>query len=242
MSEPTLRFLTVGEPAASTGAPRRMAYWDWPAGDANNRHVVICVHGLSRQGRDFDALAQHLQPRCRVICGRCGRARPQRLAGRSPGLPVAHLRGRSRGADSGAPGGATRTGDRLGGHQHGWPDRHRAGGAARSGLAPAGAERRGAGAAMGCTAAHRHLPWAESVVRQRAGRCRLPGLHFHRLWAAHTRAMAGLVAPDAAPARGPLVAALRPRHCRAAAGHARRRPRGCATVGARQRSRALGPV
>jgi pimeloyl-ACP methyl ester carboxylesterase len=67
MTEPTLRFLPVGEPAASTGAPRRMAYWDWPAGDATSAHVVICVHGLSRQGRDFDALAQHLQPHCRVI-------------------------------------------------------------------------------------------------------------------------------------------------------------------------------
>ena len=47
-----------------------MAYWDWPAEGADSAHVVICVHGLSRQGRDFDALAQHLQnlqPHCRVI-------------------------------------------------------------------------------------------------------------------------------------------------------------------------------
>ena len=35
-----------------------MAYWQW--GDANAAHVVICVHGLSRQGRDFDALARAL--------------------------------------------------------------------------------------------------------------------------------------------------------------------------------------
>lgn len=67
MSEPTLRFLPVGEPAANTGAPRRMAYWDWCAGAEGSDHVVICVHGLSRQGRDFDTLAQHLQPHCRVI-------------------------------------------------------------------------------------------------------------------------------------------------------------------------------
>ena len=67
MSEPILQFLTVVQPAASTGMPRRMAYWDWPAGDASRQHVVICVHGLSRQGRDFDAMAQHLQPHCRVI-------------------------------------------------------------------------------------------------------------------------------------------------------------------------------
>ncbi len=67
MSEPALQFLTVGDPVATGGAPRRMAYWDWPAEAANNAHVVICVHGLSRQGRDFDALARQLQPRCRVI-------------------------------------------------------------------------------------------------------------------------------------------------------------------------------
>jgi len=67
MSEPALQFLAVGDPAALTGTPRRMAYWDWPAEAADGGHVVICVHGLSRQGRDFDALAQQLQPHCRVI-------------------------------------------------------------------------------------------------------------------------------------------------------------------------------
>ena len=30
--------------------------------------VVICWHGLTRTGRDFDALAQHLSARYRVIC------------------------------------------------------------------------------------------------------------------------------------------------------------------------------
>ena len=67
MSEPALQFLIVGDPVATSGAPRRMAYWDWPAEAPDNAHVVICVHGLSRQGRDFDALAQHLQSHCRVI-------------------------------------------------------------------------------------------------------------------------------------------------------------------------------
>ncbi len=32
------------------------------------RHVVVCVHGLSRQGRDFDTLARSLQPSVRVVC------------------------------------------------------------------------------------------------------------------------------------------------------------------------------
>ncbi len=81
MPEPALQFLTVGEPAAKIGAPRRMAYWDWLADGAANGHVVICVHGLSRQGRDFDALAQHLQPRCRVIAvDVAGRGRSDWLA------------------------------------------------------------------------------------------------------------------------------------------------------------------
>ena len=35
-----------------------MAYWEW--GDAQAGHVIVCVHGLSRQGRDFDVLAQAL--------------------------------------------------------------------------------------------------------------------------------------------------------------------------------------
>jgi pimeloyl-ACP methyl ester carboxylesterase len=47
-----------------------MAYWQW--GDAQARHVVVCVHGLSRQGRDFDVLAQTLVDRAPqpllVIC------------------------------------------------------------------------------------------------------------------------------------------------------------------------------
>ena len=44
----------------------RMAYWEW--GDASNLNVLVCVHGLSRQGRDFDTLAQDLAPNYRVIC------------------------------------------------------------------------------------------------------------------------------------------------------------------------------
>ena len=35
-----------------------MAYWQW--GQPDSAHVVLCVHGLSRQGRDFDVLAQAL--------------------------------------------------------------------------------------------------------------------------------------------------------------------------------------
>jgi pimeloyl-ACP methyl ester carboxylesterase len=44
----------------------RMAYWEW--GDPANRRVLVCVHGLSRQGRDFDTLAADLCAHYRVVC------------------------------------------------------------------------------------------------------------------------------------------------------------------------------
>ncbi len=44
----------------------RMAYWEW--GDAANPKLLVCVHGLSRQGRDFDVLAQAMQGEYRVVC------------------------------------------------------------------------------------------------------------------------------------------------------------------------------
>jgi pimeloyl-ACP methyl ester carboxylesterase len=44
----------------------RMAYWEW--GDPDNPRVLVCVHGLARQGRDFDTLAQDLADTYRVVC------------------------------------------------------------------------------------------------------------------------------------------------------------------------------
>jgi len=44
----------------------RTAYWEW--GDPANRKVLVCVHGLSRQGRDFDTLARALCGDYRVVC------------------------------------------------------------------------------------------------------------------------------------------------------------------------------
>jgi pimeloyl-ACP methyl ester carboxylesterase len=54
MLDPTLEFVTC--PDAQGG--HRMAYWQW--GQPDSAHVVLCVHGLTRQGRDFDVLAQAL--------------------------------------------------------------------------------------------------------------------------------------------------------------------------------------
>lgn len=46
-----------------------MAYWEWNAtGNPAHPHVIVCVHGLTRQGRDFDVLARALAPHARVIC------------------------------------------------------------------------------------------------------------------------------------------------------------------------------
>lgn len=43
-----------------------MAYWEW--GDPANPRVLVCVHGLSRQGRDFDTLARAMLADYRVVC------------------------------------------------------------------------------------------------------------------------------------------------------------------------------
>jgi len=63
--QPELLYIDCTAPA-----PHRMAYWQW--GDPQASHTVLCVHGLSRQGRDFDVLAQALVARSktplRVVC------------------------------------------------------------------------------------------------------------------------------------------------------------------------------
>lgn len=48
------------------GSFHRIAYTDW--GSIANSHVVVCVHGLARNSRDFDFLAAALTPECRVVC------------------------------------------------------------------------------------------------------------------------------------------------------------------------------
>lgn len=66
MTVPTLNYVSCSDAAGS----HRMAYWLW--GDAAAAHVLVCVHGLSRQGRDFDALARGLLERSptplRIVC------------------------------------------------------------------------------------------------------------------------------------------------------------------------------
>jgi pimeloyl-ACP methyl ester carboxylesterase len=44
----------------------RMAYTEW--GDPGNPRLLVCVHGLSRCGRDFDSLARAMAGEYRVVC------------------------------------------------------------------------------------------------------------------------------------------------------------------------------
>jgi pimeloyl-ACP methyl ester carboxylesterase len=71
-SQPTLHYFPLAH-RPSAGSPKRMAYWQH--GDPAAGHVVVCVHGLTRQGRDFDVLAEALLDKARqagkslrVIC------------------------------------------------------------------------------------------------------------------------------------------------------------------------------
>jgi pimeloyl-ACP methyl ester carboxylesterase len=56
-----------------------MAYKEW--GDPANEKVLVCVHGVTRVGDDFDSLARALSDHYRVVCpdvvgrGRSGRLR-----------------------------------------------------------------------------------------------------------------------------------------------------------------------
>jgi pimeloyl-ACP methyl ester carboxylesterase len=64
MTQPSLYYVNCPD----TAGGHRMAYWQW--GRPDSAHVIVCVHGLSRQGRDFDVLARALseQADVRVVC------------------------------------------------------------------------------------------------------------------------------------------------------------------------------
>lgn len=66
MTDPVLDFV----PCPDAAGGHRMAFWQW--GEADAAHAVLCVHGLTRQGCDFDVLAQRLIADAphplRVIC------------------------------------------------------------------------------------------------------------------------------------------------------------------------------
>ena len=51
---------------ASASGLHRVAYTEW--GDPANPRVLLCVHGLTRSGRDFDRLAAQFADTYRVVC------------------------------------------------------------------------------------------------------------------------------------------------------------------------------
>jgi pimeloyl-ACP methyl ester carboxylesterase len=61
-SSPRLRDVKCLSPAGF----HRMAYAEW--GDPGNPRVLLCLHGLTRVGRDFDRLARAMAPHYRVVC------------------------------------------------------------------------------------------------------------------------------------------------------------------------------
>ncbi|HVC11785.1 MAG TPA: alpha/beta hydrolase [Burkholderiales bacterium] len=62
MSAPRQRFVQCASPRGL----HRMAYLEW--GEARNPKALVCVHGLTRCARDFDALARELSAHYRVVC------------------------------------------------------------------------------------------------------------------------------------------------------------------------------
>ncbi|MBN3755925.1 alpha/beta hydrolase [Paraburkholderia sp. Tr-20389] len=59
---PRQRYVQCASPAGL----HRIAYTEWGAPD--NPRVLVCVHGLTRSGRDFDRLAAALSSVYRVVC------------------------------------------------------------------------------------------------------------------------------------------------------------------------------
>lgn len=60
--QPITKFLDIPTPNSKT---IKIAVYEW--GNFANSEVVFCVHGLTRNGRDFDVLAQNLSANYRVI-------------------------------------------------------------------------------------------------------------------------------------------------------------------------------
>ncbi|MNS75650.1 AB hydrolase superfamily protein YvaM [compost metagenome] len=74
-ASPRLGFVQCISPAGL----HRMAYHEW--GDPANPRVLVCAHGLTRTGRDFDAVASALCGDYRVVCPDVvGRGRSEWLA------------------------------------------------------------------------------------------------------------------------------------------------------------------
>ena len=80
--------------AERLGGFRRLTYTEW--GAADNPRVAVCVHGMTRNGRDFDSLAEALSASHRVLCiDLAGRGQSdwlREMAGYSPATYLSDIR------------------------------------------------------------------------------------------------------------------------------------------------------
>ncbi len=222
MALPTLNYVSC----ADADGGHRMAYWSW--GDPAAPRVIVCVHGLSRQGRDFDVLAQALlarsEGRLRVVCPDVvGRGRSDWL--KNPQgyvLPtyaadmlalLAQLHAQAPVQDLSWCG--TSMGGLIGMAVAGTPSLP-----LPTPIQRPAAQRCRPGHPVAGHRAHRRLPRPDRPLRDPAGRRRCDVAHLQQLRPPHARAVAGAVAGDGARvARRRPDAALRPGHraCRCAA-------------------------
>jgi pimeloyl-ACP methyl ester carboxylesterase len=96
---PHLEYFNVAANEAMGLEAHQMAYWRWSSTEA--KRLVVCVHGLTRQGRDFDVLAkaivQAYAQRGESVCVICpdvvGRGHSQWLKNPMHYLPVTYAWG-----------------------------------------------------------------------------------------------------------------------------------------------------
>ncbi len=62
MESPRINYINCMSPAGI----HRMAYREW--GDPDNGQILLCVHGLSRNGQDFNEVARAMSREYRVVC------------------------------------------------------------------------------------------------------------------------------------------------------------------------------
>ena len=62
----THEFLQNEVQCITSSGLHQMAYTEW--GNPGNRKLLVCVHGLTRCGRDFDSLARVMCSHYRVVC------------------------------------------------------------------------------------------------------------------------------------------------------------------------------
>lgn len=73
------RLVQLEYSTANISEKRNIHFLDW--GNPDNRNVLVCVHGLTRNAMDFNFLAREVQDQYRVIClDMIGRGRSDQLA------------------------------------------------------------------------------------------------------------------------------------------------------------------